>query len=122
MGDGEPTPRGDVSFHPAGPVNCHPLANCACIPINLHAGFAEFVLHCAIAPRMGNFRLACRQGRLSSVWRSKNTEISKMKRASAISLVASLGLTFILLSSAGTAVAETSAPPEAPATLNAVDF
>jgi hypothetical protein len=35
MGDGEPTPRGDVSFHPAGPVNCHPLANCACIPINL---------------------------------------------------------------------------------------
>jgi putative membrane protein len=45
-----------------------------------------------------------------------------MKRASSISLVAGAGLTFILLSSAGTAVAETSAPPEAPATLNAVDF
>jgi putative membrane protein len=45
-----------------------------------------------------------------------------MNRSSAISLVASLGLTFILLSSAGSAVAETSVPPEAPATLNAVDF
>src|SRR5271154_4657443 len=45
-----------------------------------------------------------------------------MNRTSAISLVASLGLTFILLSSVGTAVAETSAPPEAPATLNAIDF
>ena len=47
-----------------------------------------------------------------------------MNRASAMSLIASLGLTFILLSSADTtvAVAETSAPPEAPATLNAVDF
>jgi putative membrane protein len=49
-------------------------------------------------------------------------ETSKMYRASAMSLIAGLGLTFILLSSAGTAAAETSAPPEAPATLNAVDF
>ena len=47
-----------------------------------------------------------------------------MNRASAISFIASLGLTLVLLSSAGNAVAiaETSAPPEAPATLNAVDF
>jgi putative membrane protein len=40
------------------------------------------------------------------------------------SRIASLGLTCVLLWSAGTAVAtaQTAAPPEAPATLNAVDF
>src|ERR1700732_1484974 len=48
----------------------------------------------------------------------------KMKRASAPSRIASLGLTFALLWSAGTAaaIAQTAAPPEAPATLNAIDF
>jgi putative membrane protein len=47
-----------------------------------------------------------------------------MKRASATSRITSLGLTCALLWSAGTAVAnaQTTAPPEAPATLNAVDF
>ena len=47
-----------------------------------------------------------------------------MKRASATNRIASLGLTCILLWSAGTAVAtaQTAAPPEAPATLNAFDF
>jgi putative membrane protein len=51
-------------------------------------------------------------------------ELSKMKRASATSRIARLGLTCVLLWSAGTAVAtaQTAAPPEAPATLNAVDF
>ena len=45
-----------------------------------------------------------------------------MKRVSA-SRIASLGLTCVLLWSAGTAaMAQTAAPPEAPATLNAVDF
>src|ERR1700691_4859908 len=48
----------------------------------------------------------------------------KMKRTSATSRIARLGLTCVLLWSAGTAVAtaQTAAPPEAPATLNAVDF
>jgi putative membrane protein len=47
-----------------------------------------------------------------------------MKRASATNRIASLGLSCALLWSAGTAVAtaQTAAPPEAPATLNAVDF
>jgi putative membrane protein len=47
-----------------------------------------------------------------------------MNRAPAIRLVASLGLTSILLFPAGTAVAiaEPSVPLEVPATLNAVDF
>jgi putative membrane protein len=47
-----------------------------------------------------------------------------MKRASAPSRIASLGLTCALLWSAGTAVAvaQTAAPPEVPAALNAVDF
>jgi putative membrane protein len=47
-----------------------------------------------------------------------------MKPASATSRIARLGLSCVLLWSAGTAVAmaETAAPPEAPATLNAVDF
>jgi putative membrane protein len=47
-----------------------------------------------------------------------------MKRASASSRIASLGLTCVLLWSAGTAAAtaQTAAPPEVPATLNAVDF
>jgi putative membrane protein len=47
-----------------------------------------------------------------------------MKRASATNRIATLGLSCILLWSAGTAVAtaQTAAPPEAPATLNAVDF
>jgi putative membrane protein len=47
-----------------------------------------------------------------------------MKRASATSRIASLSLSCVLLWSAGTAVAmaQTAAPPEAPATLNAVDF
>src|SRR6202166_3621932 len=47
-----------------------------------------------------------------------------MKQASATSRIASVGLTCVLLWSAGTAVAtaQTAAPPEAPATLNAVDF
>jgi putative membrane protein len=47
-----------------------------------------------------------------------------VKRASATNRIASLGLSCALLWSAGTAVAtaQTAAPPEAPATLNAVDF
>ena len=47
-----------------------------------------------------------------------------MKRACTRRPIASLGLTCALLWSAGTAgaVAQTAAPPEAPATLNAVDF
>jgi putative membrane protein len=47
-----------------------------------------------------------------------------MKFASAPGRIASFGLTCALLWSAGTAVAaaQTSAPPEVPATLNAVDF
>jgi putative membrane protein len=51
-------------------------------------------------------------------------ELPKMKRASARNRIASLGLTCILLWSAGTVVAtaQIAVPPEAPATLNAVDF
>ena len=47
-----------------------------------------------------------------------------MNHASAIRRIASLGLTCVLLWSAGTAVAmaQTAAPPETPASLNAVDF
>jgi putative membrane protein len=47
-----------------------------------------------------------------------------MKRTSAAARVAGLGLTCVLLWSAGTAaaMAQTAAPPEAPATLNAIDF
>jgi putative membrane protein len=46
-----------------------------------------------------------------------------MNRTSAINRVASLGLTCVLLWSAGTAaMAQTAAPPETPASLNAVDF
>jgi putative membrane protein len=46
-----------------------------------------------------------------------------MKRVSSTSRIASLGLTCGLLWSAGTAaMAQTAAPPEAPAILNAVDF
>ena len=47
-----------------------------------------------------------------------------MNQASAISRLASLGLTCILFWSAGTAVAnaQTAAPPETPASLNAIDF
>jgi putative membrane protein len=47
-----------------------------------------------------------------------------MKRASAPSRIAIVGLSCALLWSAGTAaaVAQTAAPPEAPATLNAIDF
>jgi putative membrane protein len=47
-----------------------------------------------------------------------------MKRKSAPRHIASLGLTCALLWSAGTAVAsaQTAAPPEVPATLNAIDF
>jgi putative membrane protein len=48
----------------------------------------------------------------------------KMNQASAINRIASLGLICVLLWSAGTAaaLAQTAAPPEAPASLNAVDF
>jgi putative membrane protein len=47
-----------------------------------------------------------------------------MKRVSAPSRIAGLGLTCALLWSAGTAaaIAQTTAPPEAPASLNAIDF
>jgi putative membrane protein len=47
-----------------------------------------------------------------------------MNHPSAIRRIVSLGLTCVLLWSAGTAVAmaQTAAPPEAPASLNAVDF
>ncbi len=47
-----------------------------------------------------------------------------MKRASATNRIAGFGLTCALLWSAGTAgaMAQTTPPPEAPATLNAVDF
>jgi putative membrane protein len=47
-----------------------------------------------------------------------------MNRTSAINRIARLGLTCVLLWSAGTAVAmaQTAAPPETPASLNAVDF
>jgi putative membrane protein len=47
-----------------------------------------------------------------------------MKRASASSRIASLGFTCVLLWTAGIAVAsaQTTVPPEAPATLNAIDF
>jgi putative membrane protein len=47
-----------------------------------------------------------------------------MKRVSATSRIAGVGLTCALLWSAGSAVAaaQTAAPPERPATLNAVDF
>jgi putative membrane protein len=48
----------------------------------------------------------------------------KMHRATATGRIASLGSACVLLWSAGTvfAIAETAAPPEAPASLNAVDF
>src|ERR1700712_1167647 len=48
----------------------------------------------------------------------------QMKRTSASSRIAGLGLTCALLWSAGTtpALAQTAAPPEVPATLNAIDF
>src|SRR6195952_541801 len=48
----------------------------------------------------------------------------QMKRTSASSRIAGLGLTCALLWSAGTAAAfaQTAAPPETPASLNAVDF
>src|ERR1700704_1689048 len=51
-------------------------------------------------------------------------ELSKMKRVSATSRIAGVGLTCALLWSAGSpvAAAQTAAPPERPATLNAVDF
>lgn len=47
-----------------------------------------------------------------------------MKRASASSSIAGLSLTYVLLWTAGIPVAsaQTAVPPEAPATLNAVDF
>ena len=47
-----------------------------------------------------------------------------MKPISAAARIAGLGLTCVLLWSAGTAaaMAQTAAPPEAPATLNAIDF
>src|ERR1700694_5885065 len=47
-----------------------------------------------------------------------------MKRVCAPSRIASLGLTCVLLWSAGTgvALAQSAAPPEVPATLNAIDF
>ena len=47
-----------------------------------------------------------------------------MKRVSATSRIAGVGLTCVLLWSGGSAVAaaQTAAPPERPATLNAVDF
>src|SRR6195952_619912 len=47
-----------------------------------------------------------------------------MKQSSATNRIAGLGLTCILLWSAGTAVAlaQTAPPPEMPATLNAIDF
>jgi putative membrane protein len=47
-----------------------------------------------------------------------------MKLASAPSRIAGLGLTCVLLWSAGTAgaLAQTTAPPEVPSTLNAIDF
>jgi putative membrane protein len=87
-------------------------------------GLLSLVCHCAIAARIGNYQLDYRHGRPTYANRPENMETSKMNRAFAISFIASLGLTFVLLSSAGTAVAiaETSAPPEVPATLNAVDF
>jgi putative membrane protein len=47
-------------------------------------------------------------------------EFFETKRASTASRIASLGLTCALVWSAG--IAQTAAPPEAPATLNAVDF
>jgi putative membrane protein len=49
---------------------------------------------------------------------------SKMKQASTKSRIAGLALTCALLWSAGTAaaIAQTAEPPEAPATLNAIDF
>jgi putative membrane protein len=48
----------------------------------------------------------------------------KMNRAPATGCIAGLGLASVLLWSAGTgfAIAETATPPEAPASLNAVDF
>jgi putative membrane protein len=48
----------------------------------------------------------------------------KMKRASVLNRIAGLCLTCALLWSAGTAaaIAQTAAPPEAPASLNAIDF
>jgi putative membrane protein len=45
-----------------------------------------------------------------------------MKRTSASSRIVSLGLTCALLWGAGTAAATAQTPPEAPATLNAIDF
>jgi putative membrane protein len=51
-------------------------------------------------------------------------EISKMNRTSATNRIASIGLACGLIWSAGTAVAlaQTAAPPEVPASLNAIDF
>jgi putative membrane protein len=48
----------------------------------------------------------------------------KMKRTSASNRIAGLGLTCVLLWSAGTAaaIAQTAAPPETPASLNAIDY
>jgi putative membrane protein len=50
--------------------------------------------------------------------------LGKMKRTSVLDRIASFGVVCALLWSAGTAtaIAQTSAPPEVPATLNAIDF
>jgi putative membrane protein len=66
-----------------------------------------------------------RRARSTCVYRRRINGASKMNRASAAIRVTGLGLTCALFwSAASTAVAlaQTAAPPEAPATLNALDF
>src|SRR5882672_14277 len=67
--------------------------------------------------------LDCRRAWTNWIQRRRINGAFKMKRVSATSRIVGLGLTCALLWSAGTAaMAQTAAPPEAPATLNAVDF
>src|ERR1700716_2415745 len=62
--------------------------------------------------------------RSGCVYKPRTNKDIKMKRTSVTNRIASIGLACGLLWSASTAVAlaQTAAPPEAPATLNAIDF
>jgi putative membrane protein len=84
-----------------------------------------FVRYCGIPACPGLIGLTVVTSGLPAFTDRGYMEFPKMKRASATSRIASLGLTCALFwSAAGTAVAvaQTAIPLEAPASLNAVDF
>jgi putative membrane protein len=84
-----------------------------------------FVRYCGIPACPGLIGLTVVMSGLPAFADHEYMEFPKMKRAAATSRTARLGLICALFgSSAGTAVAvaQTAAPPEAPASLNAVDF